>query len=70
MFGCTVHYMFQKRNRRHGVKSQQNLFVGYCEHLKTYRLIDMSTNKALKSGNVIFDGRKMMTTYHTSIPEE
>ncbi|XP_046472611.1 uncharacterized protein [Neodiprion pinetum] len=55
IFGCKamVHVPKQKR-RKWDAKSEQLIFVGYCEGTKGYRFIRPNSNKLVKSRNVTF----------------
>lgn len=55
MFGCVAyaHINKQKRQKLDDVAEKYNL-VGYCEHSKAYRLLDMKTNKIVISRDVKF----------------
>lgn len=55
VFGCKamVHVPKQKR-RKWDVKSNELIFVGYCEESKGYRFIHPTTRKLTKSRDVVF----------------
>lgn len=55
IFGSEVMAQVPKEKRQKwDAKSRKFVFVGYCESSKGYRLLDLNTNKIIKSRDVVF----------------
>lgn len=55
IFGSEVMVQIPKeRRQKWDAKSRKLIFVGYCESTKGYRVLDPSTNKIIKSRDVVF----------------
>jgi len=58
VFGCPAYAHAPKANSKRGkfdVKSEPRIFIGYCDNVKGYKLLDPVTKKISISRNVIFD---------------
>lgn len=63
-----VHVPKEKR-QKWDKKSAKMLLVGYCENTKGYRLMDLKTNKVIKSRDVAFieENRNILTACHDNV---
>lgn len=43
-----------ERRKKFDARSKENIFVGYCDEKKGYRLFDKNTNKIIESRDVVF----------------
>jgi len=56
VFGCPAYAHVPKAKRgKFDVKSEPRIFIGYCDNVKGYKLLDPVTKKISISGNVLFD---------------
>lgn len=59
VFGCTAMvYVPNEKRLKLDAKSKKYRLVGYCEHTKGYRLIDMTNKRVIKSRDVEFFEKK------------
>ena len=55
IFGCDAYARDELHASKLDSKARKCIFLGYCDNSKAYRLLEVSSNKFVKSRNVIFD---------------
>ena len=55
VFGCKFYILKESRNEKFDVKSDKGIFLVYSTRRKTYKCLNVNTNKVVESENVKFD---------------